>query len=287
MLIPKMDIQLFAEGSPYGGTVEIISPEEVSAAMDGDTTPPPEPEVEPEPEGFPVEPEPDDETDDEAEPDDEPEPEFDTVTYNKEERKIPVSERQTYLQKGLNYDKIKERADEADSFIDRAAKAVGLSRQEYVETIAKAEKESAINNYAEKYDVNPETAETLLKQQQEIDDMKQQSQERDRVGIIAQQKASLRDNKIYQILESDIDDMLERMPNVDVDTAFKYLKGERFDELMATAKSTATKSAVADIQDKDRLGTKRGGARNSVPTHTSEVLELAKDMGLAVKDIPK
>lgn len=51
-----------------------------------------------------------DQTDNTTGSDNQPETEieYDTIDYNKEEVKIPVSERKTYLQKGYNYDKVYE-----------------------------------------------------------------------------------------------------------------------------------------------------------------------------------
>jgi hypothetical protein len=54
------------------------------------------------------------------------EPEFDEITYNKEKVKIPVTERQTYLQKGYNYDKVKADADNAKATLKKIAELEGF-----------------------------------------------------------------------------------------------------------------------------------------------------------------
>lgn len=92
---------------------------EVSAAL-GTELPTEEPTSEPEVK-EPTEPkeEPEDEPVEEPnEPDEEPvEEEYETILHNKKEIKIPISEKQTYLQKGYNYDKIHDKKIELEKTI--------------------------------------------------------------------------------------------------------------------------------------------------------------------------
>jgi hypothetical protein len=53
--------------------------------------------------------------------------EFDVIKYNSEEVKIPVSERQTYLQKGYNYDKVNQRVTEYEQQLNRVAQLSGYN----------------------------------------------------------------------------------------------------------------------------------------------------------------
>ena len=64
------------------------------------------------------------------------------VTYNGEDRDLTAEEAKTLAQKGLNYDRIKEKADQAEKWkksadmIERFAEAAGVSVEEYLEQAA-------------------------------------------------------------------------------------------------------------------------------------------------------
>lgn len=61
------------------------------------------------------------------------------VTYNGEERDLTAEEAKVLAQKGMNYDRIKEKADKADGYkrcadvIEKFAEAAGVSVEEYLE----------------------------------------------------------------------------------------------------------------------------------------------------------
>lgn len=89
---------------------------------------------------------------------DEPtEEEFDLIKYNKEEIKIPVSERQTYLQKGYNYDKVQQQLQEqsqaaktAQERLDKVARFSGYEDHEaFMEAISQAEEQQKIQSQAQ------------------------------------------------------------------------------------------------------------------------------------------
>jgi hypothetical protein len=83
--------------------------------------------------------------------------EYDTIKYNKEEIKIPVSERQTYLQKGYNYDKVNERATHLEAqvkYMEKQAKIYGYETvEEYTKALDEHERQQEIQKEAEKYGV--------------------------------------------------------------------------------------------------------------------------------------
>jgi hypothetical protein len=82
---------------------------------------------------------------------DKPIEEFDIITYNKEEVKIPVSERQSYLQKGYNYDKINTKYEELKSdprlaFIDELANNYGFnSTDEYMQAVREQQEKDRLD----------------------------------------------------------------------------------------------------------------------------------------------
>ncbi|WP_059049997.1 hypothetical protein [Paenibacillus senegalimassiliensis] len=80
------------------------------------------------------------------------------VKYNKEERVIPTEEAPTWIQKGLNYDKLQERASVLESqakALERTAKVYGFDDVDtYLAALDKYEQEQAIREEAEKLGVD-------------------------------------------------------------------------------------------------------------------------------------
>lgn len=92
--------------------------------------------------------------------------EFDVIKYNKEEIKIPVSERQTYLQKGYNYDKVQKQLEEARQqaqYIERIAKRQGFENpNDFISAFEQMEKERRIAEEAERLGLDTEVFKEYL-----------------------------------------------------------------------------------------------------------------------------
>lgn len=80
------------------------------------------------------------------------------VKYNKEERFVPEDEVPNWVQKGLNYDKVSEKAQQAERYqqmLDRTAKYYGFSDHEsYMAALEQAEMDKRIQEEAEKLGVD-------------------------------------------------------------------------------------------------------------------------------------
>lgn len=86
------------------------------------------------------------------------EDEFDIIKYNKEEVKIPVSERQTYLQKGYHFDTVKQRADEYEQqakYLEKVAQFSGYGNtEEFIQALEQAQEQERIQQEAQKLGIN-------------------------------------------------------------------------------------------------------------------------------------
>lgn len=82
------------------------------------------------------------------------------VKYNKEERFVPEDEVPNWVQKGLNYDKVSEKAQQAERFqqnLDRIAKFYGYQDHDsYMSALEQAEMDKRIQEEAEKLGVDEE-----------------------------------------------------------------------------------------------------------------------------------
>jgi hypothetical protein len=101
----------------------------------------------------------DTEIDNEIDP--EPEGEFDVIKYNKEEIKIPVADRQTYLQKGYNYDKVKTELDtvkQQTEYLNRLATMSGYnSTEDFIAAVEEAEQLQQMQEEAQRMGVDEDT----------------------------------------------------------------------------------------------------------------------------------
>ena len=140
--------------------------------------------------------------------------EYDTIKYNHEEVKIPVSERQTYLQKGYNYDSINTKYEEAktqNAYLERQAKISGYDNvTDYMTALDDYEHQQEIAKEAEKYGVPEDFIRGELKP---LKDKIQQYEQQ-----IEQNSAKEKERQI----QSDLDKV--RADNPDFDNYFEPVK---------------------------------------------------------------
>ncbi|WP_447579926.1 hypothetical protein [Acinetobacter baumannii] len=119
----KLDLQLFSEDlpdEPNGGVEEVIDPSPV------DNEPPATTQEE-----------------------------YDIIKYNSEEVKIPVTERQTYLQKGYNYDKVHQKATDYEQHLNKVAQITGYqSIDELIQAAEQAEQQHRIQQESQRLGIN-------------------------------------------------------------------------------------------------------------------------------------
>lgn len=81
-----------------------------------------------------------------------------TVKYMKEERFIPETDIPTYVQKGLNYDRVQEKLDQAQrqaQYLERIAQLSGYqSVDEFVQAVEQAEEQRRIQEEAARLGIN-------------------------------------------------------------------------------------------------------------------------------------
>jgi hypothetical protein len=189
--------------------------------------------------------------------------EYDEIVYNKEKVKIPVSERQTYLQKGYNYDKVKATADNANAQLQRIAKAEGYkSVDEYLAELDSREKVQLAEKITEAAG-DPEKIDEIVKNHPEVVKTKEER----RILELNKAKDELRKDRFYKELETEFEDLLSRNPSAEPALVYKVLVGDymmsgRFTELLTKEKASAEKKVTADMHDKERRTVPIGGDTN-------------------------
>jgi hypothetical protein len=109
------------------------------------------------------------------------------VKYNHEEREIPYEEAPTYIQKGLNYDKVQQRADEYEQDLSRLQQFYGFqSREDLLQALDEAERERERQEYLDR-GLDPDALDEVLNKRieqhpdiQYAREMKKQAEEQQR-----------------------------------------------------------------------------------------------------------
>ncbi|MGF6951872.1 phospholipase/lecithinase/hemolysin [Neobacillus sp. B4I6] len=87
------------------------------------------------------------------------EPNYFTVKYNKEERQVSYDEAPDYIQKGLNYEKVQQRATEYEQHLNRVAQLSGYqTHEEFISALEEAEERQRYEDAG----VDPEAFNKLL-----------------------------------------------------------------------------------------------------------------------------
>lgn len=124
------------------------------------------------------------------------------VKYNKEEVDVPYDQAPDYIQKGLNYDKVSQRATEYQNHLDRVAKLTGYeSHDELLAELDALERQREAQRY-EEAGISQDKFNELLEQLPEFQQMRQLQQ---------QQEAAAH-------FEREANEILEMFPDLDLNT---------------------------------------------------------------------
>lgn len=157
------------------------------------------------------------------------------------------------------------------NFIETEAARYNMTPAQYLQAVEQQRQQEEAERFAEQSGLNPEVARQLMTAKQELEQLKQRDFLRDVQSRNTHQKAELRDKPFFADLEAEIDAITAKNPNVDVATAFNYLRGQRVDELVEKARKEAEQKVLADLKLKQK-GRVQPGNANSVqprPQHGS------------------
>jgi len=158
------------------------------------------------------------------------------VKYNKEERFVPEDEVPNWVQKGLNYDKVSEKAQQAERYqqmLDRTAKFYGFdNHDDYMAALEQAEQDRLIQQEAEKMGVPEEVI------REHMQPMKQKLSEYE------QKLRQIEEQEQYRQIESDIQRLSSQYPDFD-----KY-KQQIFDLAGSRGYSLEDAYKIASYEDR-------------------------------------
>lgn len=190
------------------------------------------------------------------------------VKYNKEERFVPEDEVPNWVQKGLNYDKVSEKAQQAERYqqmLDRTAKFYGYDTHEaYMEALEQAENDRRIQQEAERLGVPEEVIREYVQPlKSELDQLKQRDQQRaeaDAIRAVEAQIASMESDAAQypDFAQHKMDVInLAATKGYSLEDAYKILT---YDTRVNTAQQQAQQEAIRKIQQNAASSTGALGA---------------------------
>lgn len=184
-------------------------------------------------------------------PTEEPEEEFDEIVYNKETVKVPKSQRQTLLQKGLNHDRIQGKAKTLETYLEKAARLTGYgSVQEYLRAVDEAERQAEAKRYESAGINDPRVVEEIIEKHPAV----QAGAYSARQLAIKEQMEALKGEEFFEELRPEIEAAMLRNHALDAETVYSYLYGANRKRLTQLAKDTAAKKAVEDHKRQSKRG---------------------------------
>lgn len=178
------------------------------------------------------------------------------VKYNKEERFVPEDEVPTWIQKGLNYDKVSEKAQQAERYqemLDRTAKYYGFNDPDsYIQALEQAEMEQRIQQEAEKLgvgeDVIRDHLQPLNQKLTEYESKVQKMEEAEMVRKVESQIQSMENDTAnfpdFGKYKNDVINMAASN-GYSLDVAYKIVT---YDERVNTARAQAEQEAIRKLQ---------------------------------------
>lgn len=168
------------------------------------------------------------------------------VKYNKEDRFVPEEEVPTWVQKGLNYDKMSEKAQQAERYqqlLDRTAKFYGFdNHDDYMAALEQAEQERNIQQQAEKLGVD----EAVIRDH--LQPLNQKLSEYER------QLNEIREQEVMRTIEADLSRLSQQYSDFD-----KY-KPKVFE--LASERGYSLEDAYKIASYEDRINTVKLEAQN-------------------------
>jgi hypothetical protein len=205
-----------------------------------------------EPEKGKKEPETDTDVEDTKEETKKDEPRRIKVKYLKEEKELTEEEAVPYIQKGMNYDYVKAKADRADAAeAELAELKIKVTEQNMQKGKDALEKQLLKDGYDDEA-VKKITATAFKEVQDTLEATKAESRKALALARVAVEKETMRKKVLlFDEVEPEIDKLMASNPNVSLATAYALKFGElglsgKLEEMLAGKK----KSAIAEYSDR-------------------------------------
>ena len=137
--------------------------------------------------------------------------------------------------------------------------------------------------------VSEEVARRILRAEtQKIIDA-EKSKVKQRYQEVQEQKKALQSKKYFQYVEKDVDALVEQNPNVSYEMAYKFVVGDKIDELEGKVSKDVEKRTIANLHDRSRRRSIGSDSASSDPVNSMSQFgkEFASFMGVDPREASK
>jgi hypothetical protein len=198
------------------------------------------------------------------------------VKHLHEEKEIGFDEAPTYIQKGLDYDRIKTKYEDSKpviGFVEKLASQNGMTVPEYLKAVEEYERRQEIDNLANQRNLDPELAEELYLSRQERQQRKAQETQREMEERNKQEYVDFI-NEFPDVKPEDVPaevwEMKNKNPNISISDA--YIRYER-NQLKAKLSATEVNQKNAETS----TGSVTGNGSPKSMTLTPEMIDSMTD----------
>jgi len=216
--------------------------------------------------------------------------EFITLKVVGKEKKVPIAERDMWMQKGLDYDFQKSEAANAKAALLRVAKLEGFDTvDKYLAELDNREKVKLAERVEEAAG-DPDKINEIVENHPKV----VETREKDRKNVYRDIKAELSKDQFFKELEPELDRVMEQNPAASPDLVYnvirsRFLTPDKIKELITKEKDSAVKATIADIHDKERRTEKKGGdaddGTEELARPTAVMSEIAKAFGVSANKV--
>lgn len=218
--------------------------------------------------------------------------EFDVIKYNKEEIKIPVAERQTYLQKGYNYDKVQQRVSDYEQRLQEIASITGYqSVEELLSAAEEAKRQQAIQQEAQRMGIDEESYQRYYQPvQDELSTVKQELEALRTENIRRQidaELATLEKNPEFPKYEVEMYSMAEKY-GMTLTEAFEFASLRGLKEQIPSLQQQAEQKVVDQIRSRQGKHVETHDENAVVSLNlTPEEVKMAQNLGISPEEYAK
>lgn len=262
----KLDLQLFSEDLPAD---PVDTPEPTDTPVDTE----PAPETTPEPPATTQE-------------------NFFEVKYNKENKRISYDEAPTYIQKGLNYEKVQQKATDYEQHLQKVAQITGYqSIDELIQAAQQAEQDQQVKAEAQRLGMDEESYkqyiapvnDELSSVKQQLEDMKAESLRKE----IESELAVLQKNENFSQLEPQMWDLAQKY-GMPLTEAFEIASLRGLKDQIPTIQQQAEQKVVDQIRARQGKHVETHDENAKVSLELSpEELSAAQKMGISPEEYAK
>lgn len=219
---------------------------------------------------------------------DKQEEEYDEIVYNKEHVKIPVSQRQTYLQKGYNYDKVNSRLNETNQTIREIENLSGMPIADVLTFMKSQKSQAEVQKLVDEKGYAEDDAKEIVRQREQARQETAKAQQIKAEAESTKAVETLKDKPYFSECKDEIQGLLSNTPGLDADTAYYYVVGKNAETLVKGEKAKVQKQTVADLADKSRRTVEvNSESRKAEEKLTPGQKRFAKIFGVPVKEVAK